>query len=209
MRKCKLIYLILRPRFAEDTPSIFGRCVQMGYASEKIASRFTQTGRSMIEMLGVLAIIGVLSVGGIAGFQKAMITYRINTVINDHNMLIANIRDLFSSKPNFSELYDISEKDRIALLSKAKVLPEKFTICPNADAQICHKYLYRRSYGGGTSVRVEAWDKNVLTIVHWGIEPEYCIALATHDWSDYVDADMTLSVNTDGCYTPKSCTSKL
>ena len=27
-----------------------------------------QTGRSMVEMLGVLAIIGVLSVGGIAGY---------------------------------------------------------------------------------------------------------------------------------------------
>lgn len=31
-----------------------------------------QTGRSMIEMLGVLAIIGVLSVSGIAGYGKAM-----------------------------------------------------------------------------------------------------------------------------------------
>ena len=31
-----------------------------------------QFGRSMIEMLGVLAIIGVLSVGGIAGYSKAM-----------------------------------------------------------------------------------------------------------------------------------------
>mgnify|MGYP001077395332 CR=1 FL=1 len=31
-----------------------------------------QTGRSMVEMLGVLAIIGVLSVGGIASFFKAM-----------------------------------------------------------------------------------------------------------------------------------------
>ena len=30
-------------------------------------SKKSQIGRSMIEMLGVLAIIGVLSVGGIAG----------------------------------------------------------------------------------------------------------------------------------------------
>ena len=29
-------------------------------------------GRSMIEMLGVLAIVGVLSIGGVAGFNKAM-----------------------------------------------------------------------------------------------------------------------------------------
>ena len=35
-------------------------------------------GRSMIEMLGVLAIIGVLSVGGIAGYSKAMLMWRSN-----------------------------------------------------------------------------------------------------------------------------------
>ena len=37
-----------------------------------------QCGRSMIEMLGVLAIVGVLSVGGIAGYSKAMRMYKSN-----------------------------------------------------------------------------------------------------------------------------------
>lgn len=37
-----------------------------------------QCGRSMIEMLGVLAIIAVLSVGGIAGYSKAMLMWRSN-----------------------------------------------------------------------------------------------------------------------------------
>ena len=35
-------------------------------------------GRSMVEMLGVLAIIGVLSVGAIAGYNKAMMKYKLN-----------------------------------------------------------------------------------------------------------------------------------
>ncbi len=30
------------------------------------------SGRSMLEMIGVLAIIGILNVGGIAGYSKAM-----------------------------------------------------------------------------------------------------------------------------------------
>lgn len=34
----------------------------------------TLTGRSMTEMLGVLAIIGVLSIGGVAAYRKAMDT---------------------------------------------------------------------------------------------------------------------------------------
>ena len=45
-------------------------------------------GRSMIEMLGVLAIIGVLSVGGIAGYSKAMEQFKINKTIDEYAYLI-------------------------------------------------------------------------------------------------------------------------
>ena len=46
-----------------------------------------ETGRSMVEMLGVLAIIGVLSVGGIAGYTMAMRKYKANEVLNTASML--------------------------------------------------------------------------------------------------------------------------
>ena len=48
-------------------------------------------GRSMIEMLGVLAIIGVLSVGGIAGYSKAMEKYKINKAVEDYSYLIQGL----------------------------------------------------------------------------------------------------------------------
>ena len=38
--------------------------------------KYKQSGRSMIEMLGVLAIVGVLSAGGIAGYSMAMQSYK-------------------------------------------------------------------------------------------------------------------------------------
>ena len=41
-----------------------------------------ESGRSMVEMLGVLAIIGVLSIGGIAGYTLAMNRYRANEALN-------------------------------------------------------------------------------------------------------------------------------
>ena len=41
-----------------------------------------ESGRSMVEMLGVLAIIGVLSVGGIAGYTMAMNKYRANEALS-------------------------------------------------------------------------------------------------------------------------------
>ena len=42
----------------------------------------TESGRSMVEMLGVLAIIGVLSVGGIAGYSLSMRRHRANGVVD-------------------------------------------------------------------------------------------------------------------------------
>lgn len=40
-------------------------------------------GRSMVETLGVLAIIGVLSIAAIAGYTMAMIFLRSNTIVNE------------------------------------------------------------------------------------------------------------------------------
>ena len=45
-------------------------------------------GRSMVEMLGVLAIIGVLSVGAIAGYGKAMLKYKLNKQTEQLNTVI-------------------------------------------------------------------------------------------------------------------------
>ena len=49
---------------------------------------YTQSGRSMVEMLGVLAIIGVLSVGAIAGYSKAMMKYKLNKHAEQMNTVI-------------------------------------------------------------------------------------------------------------------------
>ena len=60
--------------------NFFSRCTN-SYIRKKVTSRCppdASAGRSMVEMLGVLAIIGVLSVGAIAGYSKAMFKYKLN-----------------------------------------------------------------------------------------------------------------------------------
>ena len=52
-----------------------------------------EVGRSMVEMLGVLAIIGVLSVSGIAGYSKAMTKFKVNKAVEEYNMLIAGLME--------------------------------------------------------------------------------------------------------------------
>ena len=46
-------------------------------------NKLPESGRTMVEMLGVLAIMGVLSIGGIAGYTIAMNKYRANEILNE------------------------------------------------------------------------------------------------------------------------------
>lgn len=63
-----------------------------------------QAGRSMIEMLGVLAIVGVLSVGAIAEFGKAMYKWKAIKCAEEYNLFISEML--------------VYEKDWIKMMSK-------------------------------------------------------------------------------------------
>lgn len=60
-----------------------------------------QNGRSMIEMLGVLAIIAVLSVGGIVGYSKAMLSFKHNKWRQQVEDLIFNIKDAYKNERHY------------------------------------------------------------------------------------------------------------
>ena len=51
-----------------------------------------ESGRSMVEMLGTLAIVGVLSIGGITGYNYAINKYRANETINEINMRLMTLQ---------------------------------------------------------------------------------------------------------------------
>lgn len=57
--------------------------MQLGY-NDKMAS---QSGRSMVEMLGVLTIIAVLSIAAVFGYSYAMNKHKSNMILNDVHML--------------------------------------------------------------------------------------------------------------------------
>ena len=63
-----------------------------------------ESGRSMVEMLGVLAIIGVLSIGGIAGYTLAMNRYRANEILDTAAKLAVVSMSANSKSANLSDL---------------------------------------------------------------------------------------------------------
>ena len=66
-----------------------------GYFKQKNA----ETGRSMVEILGVLAVIGVLSIGGIYGYTFAMDKYRANDIIYEVNLRANDVWHKYQEQP--------------------------------------------------------------------------------------------------------------
>ena len=65
-----------------------------------------QFGRSMVEMLGVLAIIGVLSIGGIVLYRRAVNNHQANQILDDANRLafVITERDNFAPNDNITNV---------------------------------------------------------------------------------------------------------
>ena len=56
------------------------------------SSYLNQNGRSMVEMLGVLAIIGILSVMALIGYTYAISKQQANMILNDVNLMLTTYR---------------------------------------------------------------------------------------------------------------------
>ena len=68
-----------------------------------------ESGRSMVEMLGVLAIIGVLSIGGIAGYTLSMRRHRANQVLDAINKYALVVYGMCQMQVTQGEILSISE----------------------------------------------------------------------------------------------------
>ncbi|MBR5130875.1 MAG: hypothetical protein IKV03_06615 [Alphaproteobacteria bacterium] len=98
----------------------------------------SQSGRSMTEMLGTLAIVGILSIGAIAGYSYAMDKYRANETINDINLRTTDLINQLSrgQVPNFGEWEDENTIYPISV-ERNNSLGEYAIIVENVPARVC------------------------------------------------------------------------
>ncbi len=59
---------------------------------QKKQNKNCQSGRSMVEMLGVLAVVGILAVSGILGYQYAMRLYRVAETYDEVSVTVSGSR---------------------------------------------------------------------------------------------------------------------
>jgi len=141
--------------------------------------RNNENGRSMVEMLGVLAIIGVLSAGGLAGYSKAMFKHKLNSTMDQITMLVTNIRTMYGTQGNYNGL------DELAAY-KLGIIPETMVATKTGSSSVTAVTLsspFKGSVAIATSTtKSEGTAGTAFTVTYYGLPKEACLALATADF---------------------------
>jgi type II secretory pathway pseudopilin PulG len=120
-----------------------------------------QHGRSMVEMLGVLAIIGVLSVGGIAGYSKAMYKQKMNKSVDIVSKVLMGVNE-WSAK-NIDDNFDNQNAIKLGILDKS--------LCNNSNECILP-----------TGGRINVYDDGIEIQFRESNRINLCIDFLSHHW---------------------------
>ena len=154
-----------------------------------------QSGRSMVEMLGVLAIIGVLSVGGISGYSKAMAKFKLIKAQDQITMLLMNIRAAYATSPTYSGLGAQAAAD--------------YNLAPSemiAEGSSGTTKLYG-AFGGEVKVEANTTTPTYFHIQITNLGKEACRSLATSDWGADGLVMMAVKGDASGAAATTTCSS--
>ncbi|MBR1600092.1 MAG: hypothetical protein IJ677_00785 [Alphaproteobacteria bacterium] len=136
-----------------------------------------QSGRSMLEMLGVLSIIGVLSVGGISGYSKMTERHKINSTMQQINIISAKLSAIGAQTNSYGGLDNESAVKFNAvpyevLTGTSGVLVNPF----GGSINIFGSYLLED--------KSDEAHPQAYAIKYSGLSQEACISLASSSWNN-------------------------
>jgi len=129
------------------------------------------SGRSMVEMLGVIAIIGVLSAGGIIGYSKAMRRHRLNETISEIAVMATNTRSFYGNVDNY-ESFDVETAVRYNIATERMVGVGNTLV---------------NQYKGRITITLDKANENgptntAFVFTYRDLPVEACVGLARTDW---------------------------
>ena len=150
--------------------------------------RNEEAGRSMVEMLGVLAIVGVLSVGGISGYSKAMSKYKVNKTLDQISMLVTNIRTTYGNQNSYKDLSATN------LISFELVDREMH---PGGTSKLVNPY------NGTVTVGVTTGSGNIsFDVTYKALPREACASIASANWGDSAASGLvSIKINDNAAHT--------
>ena len=138
-----------------------------------------ESGRSMIEMLAVLSIMGVIMYGAIAGINFGIDMYKINATYNEVEELAQSIVDLYSwnKQTPYSNLNIKTVCDNDA-----------YPTCSNDNQTMTNQW-------GGRVIVGKRDDGNSFAIVYNSVPSIACERLRTEPGFQNICVDKTTSCN--------------
>jgi len=139
-----------------------------------------ESGRSMIEMLGVLAIMGVITVGAIGMISTAMRTQRRNTVNDEVIQIVTGVRALLGEYDDYSHINNSTIFGAIGM-------------------------SHKNTYGGTYELSVDPANSRQFVVTINGLSQSDCEYFVTKAWSDSVGYQMSGGQNggaTGNCNAP-------
>ena len=120
-----------------------------------------ESGRSMIEMLGVLAIMGVITVGAISMISYAMRMQKQSTVNDEVYQIVLGVRQLLGEYDDFTRIDNSTIFTALAMSNK-------------------------NPYGGNYELAVDSANPRQFVVRITGLNKSDCEALVTKAWTDSV-----------------------
>jgi hypothetical protein len=124
-----------------------------------------ESGRSMIEMLGVLAIMGIITVGAITMISAAMKSQKRTTVNDEVTQIVTGVRQLLGEYDDFSN------------------------INPGIFGAI--GMSAKNPYGGMYELAVNPANPRQFIVTINGLSKSDCEYFVTKAWTDSVDFQMS------------------
>lgn len=144
-----------------------------------------ESGRSMMEMLGVIAIVGILTVVGIAGFSKAMEKWRINKTANQISYIVGHIRALYRAQQDYRGLNSTTS---YAVIDRTKAFPPEMGQEGNYTNPFSGKVTIEAAGRDVTDSKdddgnyLSRNDNMAFLLKYEGVPRSACIGIATIDW---------------------------
>lgn len=142
--------------------------------------RKTIAGRTMLEMIGVLAIIVVLTAGALWGFILAMDNYKYQNIIKDIDSITTNTISVLKSNPQ-DGLYSSAKLKDLGILNASN--------CVNSICTITKSPLLASNLIGVN-------ETVNLQLVMEMDTPSICVKVLTHDFQKKFEVPVFITIYT-------------
>ncbi|MDR2413199.1 MAG: hypothetical protein LBD50_03235 [Rickettsiales bacterium] len=140
--------------------------MQVASCKPQIENTKAQSGRSMIEMLGVLAIMGIITVGAVTMISAAMRSQKRTTVNDEVAQIVTGVRQLLGEYDDFSNINDSTIFGAIGM-------------------------SHKNPYGGNYELAVNPSNSRQFILSIKGLSKSDCEYFVTKAWSDSADFQMS------------------